>query len=215
VYEAAYDPADLLEGSCNAAAMAWLDAPWPGGRLALWGEPGCGKTHLLHVWATRYGAVMLSGPTLTGLVTLPESGGLTVDQADAAPEEPLLHLLNAAAETGLPVLLAARHPPARWQTRLPDLASRLRAVTSVEVARPDDAMLRVLFTSLLAARQLVVPESVQDWLLLRLPRDPAALREAAALLDQAALAAGRRVTQAIAAQIIAEPAHIAISALDI
>ena len=202
VHEAAYNPAEFLAGTCNAAAMAWLDAPWPGRRLALWGEAGCGKTHLLHVWADRCGAFLLSGPAVMGLVTLPHSGGLAVDQADAAPERPLLHLLNAAAEMGLPVLLAARTPPARWQTRLPDLASRLRAVTPVELARPDDAMLRVLFASLLAARQLVVPEPVQEWLLLRLPRDPAALREAAALLDQAALAAGRRVTQAIAADVL-------------
>ena len=129
---------------------------------------------------------------------------MAVDQADSAPEEPLLHLLNAAAEAGLPVLLAARAAPARWQTKLPDLASRLRAVTAVEIAPPDDAMLRVLFASLLASRQLVVPEPVQNWLLLRLPREPAALREAACRLDEAALAAGRRVTQAIAAQILAE-----------
>ncbi len=204
VHEPTYDPAAFLPGASNAAVLAWLDAPWPGERLALWGEPGCGKTHLLHVWAARSGAALLSGPALTGLVALPPSGGLAVDRADAAPEQPLLHLMNAAAEAGLPVLLAARNPPARWQTRLPDLASRLRAVTSVEVAMPDDAMLRVLFASLLAARQLTVPEPVQDWLRLRLPREPASLRQAAALLDQAALAAGRRVTQAMAAQVLGQ-----------
>ena len=165
VHEAAYDPAEFLEGDCNAAAMAWLDAPWPGNRLAhCGGSRAAARPICCMCGPTKWGAHLLAGPALTGLVTLPESGGLAVDQADAAPEQPLLHLLNAAAEVGLPVLLAARNAPARWQTRLPDLASRLRAVTSVEVARPDDAMLRVLFASLLAARQLVVPEPVQDWL---------------------------------------------------
>ena len=209
VHEATYDPAEFLPGSGNSAALAWLDAPWPSHRLALWGEPGCGKTHLLHVWAARSGARLLAGPALTGLVTLPPCGGLAVDQADQAPEQPLLHLLNAAAEARLPVLLAGRDPPARWHTRLPDLASRLRAVTAVELARPDDSTLRVLFASLLVARQLIVPDLVKDWLLLRLPREPACLREAAALLDRAALAAGRRVTQAIAAQVLEQSTRLA------
>ncbi len=127
--------------------------------------------------------------------------GLAVDDADGAPERPLLHLLNAAAEAGRPVLLAARSPPSRWATRLPDLASRLRATATVELAPPGDDMLRALFANLLAARQLAVPETLQRWMLLRLPRHPAALREAARQLDSAALAAGR-VTQAVAAAVV-------------
>ena len=195
-----YEPADFVPDESNAAALAWLDAPWPARRLAAWGGPGHGKTHLLHVWAARSGAALLPGRALGGLVRLPASGGLAVDDADAAAERPLLHLLNAASEAGLPVLLAARDAPARWATRLPDLASRLRAVTAVELSAPGEAMLRTLFASLLAARQLAVPEAVQAWLLLRLPRHPAALREAAIRLDGLALAAGRRVTQATAAE---------------
>ena len=72
VYEPAYQPADFLPDAGNAAALAWLDAPWPGGRLTLWGEAGCGKTHLLHVWAARTGAELLDGSALAGLVPLPD-----------------------------------------------------------------------------------------------------------------------------------------------
>ena len=202
-HAAGYDADGFLPGASNAAALAWLDAAWPGNRLAVWGGAGSGKTHLLHRWAVRAGATLAAGEWLRGLVRLPSSGGLAVDNADRAPEQPLLHLLNAAAEAGLPILLAARSAPAHWPTRLPDLASRLRATTAVELGLPDDAMLRALFASQLAGRQLAVAEPVQEWLLRRLPRDPAALRDAAARLDHAALAAGRRVTHAIAAAVLA------------
>ncbi len=206
-HDVAYAAVDFMPDPSNGAALAWLDAPWPFGRLALWGEASCGKTHLLHVWAERCGAAVLFGPELRGLLRLPDSGGIAVDGADAAAEQPLLHLLNAAAEAHLPVLLAARAAPARWPTSLPDLASRLRATVAVELGRPGDDMLRALFASQLASRQLTVPAALQDWLLRRLPREPAALRAAAARLDLAALAAGRRVTHAMAAQIVAmEPA---------
>ncbi len=203
-HEATYDPAEFLSDPCNAEALAWLDVPWPANRLAVWGGAGCGKTHLLHVWLARSGGEVLHGPSLHALPDMPLTGGIAVDDADRAPEEPLLHLLNAAAEAGRPVLFAARTAPARWQTRLADLASRVRAATAVQLAPPDETMLRTLFASLLAARQLAVPEALQAWLLVRLPRDPAVLRVVAARLDHAGLAAGRRVTQAIAAQALAE-----------
>jgi len=199
-----YAAADVFEGTSNAAALAWLHrtADWPQGRLALWGAEGSGKTHLLHVWAARAGATLLHGTVLRDAPLYPEpppGGPLAVDEADLAAERPLLHLLNAAAEARQPVLLAGRAPPARWPVTLPDLASRLRALTAVEIGAADDAMLRALLARLLAERQLAVPEAVQDWLLQRLPRTPGAMREASARLDRAALAAGRPVTRALAA----------------
>jgi len=63
--------------------------------------------------------------------------------------------------------------------------------------------LRTLLARLLAERQLAVSEAVQDWLLLRLPRRPAAIREAAARLDRAALATGGRVSRNLAAAVLA------------
>jgi len=200
--ETAFRPAP-----CNEAACAWLGrvGEWPGGRLALWGEAGSGKTHLLHIWAERTGAVLWDGPSLRGLPELPGSGGIAVDDADATLDETaLLHLLNAAGEAGLPVLLAGRSPPARWETRLPDLATRLRAITAVEIGAPDDRQLRVLLARLFAERQVEVQPAVLGWLLRRLPRTPETLREAVARLDEAALARGSAITRALAADVLAD-----------
>jgi chromosomal replication initiation ATPase DnaA len=197
--------ADFLPAPSNAAALAWLDrtADWPQGRLALWGAEGSGKTHLLHLWAARTGGTLLPGPALPRGGEAAPGGPLAIDDADTASERPLLHLLNAAAEAQLPVLLAGRTPPARWPTALPDLASRLRALTAVEIGPAEDSLLRALLARLLAERQIAVPETVQDWLLARLPRTAAAVREVAARLDRAALAAGRPIGRSVAAAVLA------------
>jgi chromosomal replication initiation ATPase DnaA len=204
-HQPAYSPDAFLPARCNAEALAWLDrtADWPGGRLALWGEAGCGKTHLLRRWAQASGAGLLQGPALRGLPDAPD-GPLAIDDADAmAEEEALLHLLNAAAEAGRPVLLAARAAPARWPVRLPDLASRLRAVTAVQIGPPDDGLLRVLLGRLLRERNVTVPEAVQDWIRLRLPRRAAAMREAAERLDHAQLEEKGPVTRRLAEDCLA------------
>jgi chromosomal replication initiation ATPase DnaA len=200
-----FSAADFVEVPSNQAVLAWLGrtADWPAGRLLLWG--GYGKTHLLHVWAERSGAVVWDGASLRGLPDLPERGGIALDDADTTTDEAaLFHLLNAAGEAGLPVLLAGQTPPSRWPTRLPDLASRLRAITTVEIGPPDDLLLHVVLARLLADRQLAVPEAVQDWLLRRLPRTAAALRGAVARLDEASLAGGRAITRPLAATVLAD-----------
>lgn len=209
-----FERADFLAAPSNDASLAWLRPQggnaWPQRRLVLWGEAGTGKTHLLHVWAAEHDALLLPGTALRGLDA---AGGprrrrraIAVDDADEGVDEPaLLHLLNAAQETGLPVLLTARSAPSRWGIRLPDLDSRLRATHSVSIGRPDEVMLRILLLRLLVERQLVVGPAVVDWMLARLPRTASAMRDAARALDEAALASGRRVTRALAAFVIDHP----------
>jgi chromosomal replication initiation ATPase DnaA len=201
-HEPQFDAADLLAAASNSEALTWLgpNIAWPQRRLALWGPEGCGKTHMLHAWATRVGARRLAGSTLPADPERPDQP-LAIDDADTAAERPLLHLLNACGETGRHVLLAARTAPSRWAVSLPDLASRLRAMTAVEIRPPEESLLRALLARLLAERQLAVAEPIQEWLILRLPRTPAAMREAAARLDRAALVAGGRVTRGVAADV--------------
>lgn len=201
-----FAPGNFHEAASNTDALAWLSrtTDWPDLRLALWGPAGCGKTHLLHIWAESTGADLRTGTGLSGLPDIP-AAGIALDDADAvADEHALLHLLNAAGEAGAPVLLAARPPPARWATHLPDLASRLRAMTTVEIGPPEDTLLRTLLARLLADRQLRLPEPVQEWLVQRLPRSAAALHDAVQRLDAVALDQHHNITVPFAARVLTD-----------
>ena len=59
-----YDPDALLADASNAEALAWLGTPesWPQGRLALFGPPATGKSHMLRSLAQRRGWPVLEGP---------------------------------------------------------------------------------------------------------------------------------------------------------
>jgi chromosomal replication initiation ATPase DnaA len=202
-HQPSYEPSDFIAACSNREALAWLDASWPDQRLALFGPPGCGKSHMLRIWQRRTGAALLTGPTLTNLDQIPLTGALVLDDADAIADETLLfHLLNTSRDRGLCLLLAARTPPARWPVRLPDLSSRLRAFTAVEIAPPDDELLAALLRRLVADRQLAMSQPAQDWVLHHLPRSPAALREAVALLDRESLASGVAITRTLAVKVL-------------
>ena len=83
-----YDEASFLADASNEAARTWLDGSeiWPDRRLALWGESGRGKTHLLRIWAARTGAEVLKGRTLAGFPGIASPSGAAVDDADRADD---------------------------------------------------------------------------------------------------------------------------------
>jgi chromosomal replication initiation ATPase DnaA len=202
-HQPGYAALDFLPDDSNQEALTWLSrtADWPDRRLAVWGQGGRGKSHLLHIWARQHAGIVLAGQTLRSLDGMPDAGALALDDADTvADERVLLHLLNTARDRGLSLLLSGRTPPARWPVALPDLSSRLRAITGVELLSPGDDLLRALLMRMAADRQLTMGESVQDWLLLRLPRSAGALREAVARLDHESLVCQQPITRSLAAR---------------
>ncbi|MCP1212046.1 P-loop NTPase family protein [Acetobacter okinawensis] len=213
VYRPRFGRSDFVAAPSNAAARAWVldaEAPyrWPEGRMALWGEGGTGKTHLLSIWAGRYGAPVMAGEQLNepAVAALFEEGGfgaVALDNADRVPHEhDLLHLINLVRERRVFLLMAGREPPARWPAALPDLASRLRATSSVPVGPAEEDLLHRLLLRLLAERQIVVAPQVTRWLLRHLPRRASAVRDCVGALDQAAMASGGKVTRVLAASVL-------------
>jgi len=205
---------DFLVAPCNAAAVAWLDRwpAWPRPGLVVFGPPGCGKSHLVEVWQARSGARRLGGDRVDeidppALADRP----LAIDGAEAwigqpGPEELLLHLYNLLRESGQALLLTANQAPARWSTRLADLASRLNALDQVGVGAPDDVLLGAVLAKQFRDRQLAVDARVVRYLVVRMDRSFAAVRRLVQALDKTALAEGGAITRALAGRVLAEQA---------
>ena len=110
--------------------------------------------------------------------------------------------MNLAREDEAFVLITARVPPSAFQIELRDLRSRLRAVPTVSLLPPDDALFRALIVKFCADRQMAVDESVVGYLATRIERSFAAAKRAVELLDSEALRLGRPVTRALAAELL-------------
>ena len=195
---------DFLVTPCNREAVAWIDRwpDWPGPALAIHGPPGCGKTHLAHVFRARSAAKLIAPEALgrtepDGL--LGEARVCMLDDAGrvaggSVRERALLHLYNVVAEHQGHLLLAARKPPGRWPVGLPDLRSRLAAMPAVSVGAPDDELIGALLVKLFADRQLRVGQDVVAFLLTRMERSFDAARRMVAAIDETALAERRNIT---------------------
>lgn len=185
---------------------------WPGGKLALIGPAGAGKTHLAHVWAELSGAAVLDAAALPEGVAEAAQTALVIEDVDriatlggdaaARAEEQLLHLHNATLAAGGHLLLTGSEAPARWAIGLPDLASRLAAAGVARLAPPDDALLAGVLVKLFADRQIRVSPKTVEYLVARIERSVAAAEVVVAALDAAALARGRPVGRRLAAELL-------------
>lgn len=197
---------DFLQGPSNAEALALIERwpDWPGRAVALVGPEGSGKSHLAAIWANAAGARFISAHALeeADIPAALATGALVVE--DAVPdtgERALFHLLNLARSDEAYVLLTGCIAPAAWAVRLPDLASRLRAIPVVSVASPDDALFRSVLVKLFTDRQIKVDESLISYLATRIERSFAAARAAVDTLDREALRRQRSITRAFAAEV--------------
>jgi len=213
-----FDRSDFLVSDCNIAAVDWIDRwpVWPCAALVVHGPPGCGKTHVCHLWRERASAVILAGEELTE-AALPGLFGrgllrIVVDNADRAPERTLLHLYNSCLERGGNVLITMRSAPGAWTVELDDLRSRLRSAIVVGIDIPDDALLGAVLFKHFADRQLRVSPDVIAYLGKRIERSFTAAEALAARLDAAALSAGKRVTIALARRVFRELGNQVLSA---
>jgi DnaA family protein len=196
----------------NAEQVAHLrrTAAGSGERLVfLWGEPGSGKTHLLNACCRAacqlhrsvsylplgvlrgFGPEMLEGLEYMDLVCLDD---LEQVVGDEAWEAALFVLFNRLRDAGHDLIVAAGLPSAQLPIVRPDLRTRFGWGLTLKLhALSDQDKLAVLD---LYARSLGLdlPPQVARFLLAHHRRDPSALRELVDRLDQATLAAQRKLT---------------------
>lgn len=174
--------------------------------LWIWGRPGTGKTHLLQAACA---AVAESGGSAS-YVDLSEAlpgwlegcdrldlvclDGLEAVAADADWNEALFRLHTLMQEGAARLYVTSTAPPASLEFRLPDLRSRLLA-GSVHQLQELDAAGQADALRLRAARRglELAPEGAL-YLVHRLPRDMHSLCAVLDRLDEASLAAQRRLT---------------------
>jgi DnaA family protein len=195
----------------NAAALAAVQtlaqmpgAPW----VYLHGPFGSGRSHLLLAACQAAGAAgrraqylplaaiddavaALRGATGSEWLALDDLGSLAGER-DA--EHALFDLYNRTRAEDAALLFAAEAAPAQLGLGLPDLRSRLGACTQFTLKPLDDAERRQVLKAQAGLRGIELDDHVLDWLFARHTRDLGALLDLLDRLDQASLAAQRRVT---------------------
>ncbi|WP_238113090.1 DnaA ATPase domain-containing protein [Yoonia sp. I 8.24] len=202
----ALGPNDFFVSAANAQAFAMLTAPqsWPDRKMVIVGPKGSGKSHLARIFQIQSAAQTVNAATMP-VDFQPSADCVIVEDMEALPDasqEAMFHLHNHLRNTGGTLLMTAQDAPTRWQIPLPDLASRMQATTITQIDNPDDALLSALIMKLFADRQIMPGPPLVQYLTTRIERSFAAAADIVARLDAAALAEGRKINKALAADLL-------------
>lgn len=206
-----YEPADFIRGTGNEDAFdlieRWPD--WPYSMLLLYGPKGCGKTHLAHVFAARARATFIASGrvgTTTADQLLTGNHAWVLDSVeDVKDPAALAQLINHARARGDYLLITGRHAAADLPFTLPDLNSRLKALPTVALGAPDDALLMGLLAKQFADRQLRITPEVLSVAVQHIERSYDAVQAFVRALDKMSLARGRAITTALVREALKNP----------
>ncbi|SOC39682.1 hypothetical protein SAMN05892877_106140 [Rhizobium subbaraonis] len=202
---------DLLISDPLSAAVSVVDAwpNWPSPVVILAGPIGSGKTHLASIWRERSGAAEIRPREGEGAEEMAAAGPVLFEDADRCgfDDRSLFHVINNVRQNGNTLLMTSRLWPMSWPVELPDLRSRLKAATVVEIGEPDDELLSQVIVKLFADRQLFVDDRLVAYMVARMERSLDAAQKVVDRLDRLALARGSRITRALAQEVLGQMAE--------
>jgi chromosomal replication initiation ATPase DnaA len=199
---------DFIVAPCNEQALRFIERwpDWPARVAALYGPPGCGKTHLVGVWQTKARALSLTAGELSPemLPALEGEPALVVEDLDAvSPSEQRDRALLALFERPAGWLLfTAKKPPPEWPAAIGDLISRFHSLLAFAMWAPDETLLSGLIGKHFADRQLEVPQMVTRHILTHIERTPEAVAAFIASADRKALSEKRAVSERLVLELI-------------
>jgi chromosomal replication initiation ATPase DnaA len=197
---------DLLVSERMAAAVSIVDAwpNWPSPVVILTGPEGSGKSHLAQIFRDASGAADINPRAGEGASEAAAAGPVLFEDADRRgfDEVELFHVINSVRQHGTTLLITSRSFPPSWNVALPDLNSRLKAATVVEIGAPDEELLGQLITKLFADRQLYIDDKIVGYIVGRMERSFSAAQMVVDRLDRLALARRVRITRGLAAEVL-------------
>jgi chromosomal replication initiation ATPase DnaA len=195
-----FEAKDFIVSKSNEEAYLWLIRwpNWPNRTLSIYGDEGCGKTHLSHIWQCYSESRHLTGIDFneTALETLLEGPALfLIDDAHLIEkEEKFFHFYNHILQSKGGLLLLSTMAPAYWDTYLPDLRSRLNAIPAFKIHPPDEDLLSQVIKKQFSDLQITVDDTVIAYLLKHMERSFESARMWVDILNKRALTQQKSIT---------------------
>ena len=186
------------------ALTEWLAGGHGATSFCLYGEAGCGRSHLLLACTFTY-IDAAANPSLHGVGELPELAVDNVDALDAAGQIALFNHFNRLKMAGGRLLTAAAQPPAHLALR-EDLRTRLGSGLIYRLQPLTDAEKTEALAAQARERALKLTPEAIDYLMRHAPRNMRTLSAFIEALDRYTLEHKRAVTLPLLRELLNNPA---------
>ncbi|WP_306604318.1 DnaA regulatory inactivator Hda [Azonexus sp.] len=185
-----------------AALTGWLAGSCPDTSFCLYGEAGCGRSHLLQASGFAY-VDAAKNPALADVAASEQLAVDNVEQLDEAGQIALFNHFNRLKMAGGQLLTAAAQPPVHLALR-EDLRTRLGSGLIFRLHVLSDAEKAAALAAQAKERALKLPAESIDYLMRHAPRDMRTLSSIVVALDRYTLEHKRAVTLPLLRELLTE-----------
>jgi len=198
---------DYFVSKCNYFAYNLIESwpNWPKKIINVFGEKGCGKTHLSNIFDKKNKAKKIKEKELSFdfIKTLKIYQNLILDNYDNYLNERLFFsFLNFVDQDNKFLIINSRSPLINYQFNLPDLNSRIKNILIAEIKYPDDEMIFALLLKNFSDRQIKIEKKLIDYVVKRIDRSYSKISEFIYKVDEVSLKKKKRIDLKIIKELI-------------
>ncbi len=152
--------------------------------MILKAEKASGKTHLLNIFVTKFGAEFLNEEKISNINLVnffaPNKFYIFENIDKIQDEELLLHLINSVAEAKAFLILTSQN---NIKFQLKDLLSRLKNIASIQIKNPSLESIKQLLSNQFSRRQIKLSQPIVNFIAENIARNYQAILDAIKMVE--------------------------------
>ena len=183
---------DFYVSKSNFYAFKLIDSwpKWEKKILNIYGETGCGKSHLSQIFISKHKAKLFRENQLDDdlLLKLKLYENLILDEFENRTDENLLYsLFNLVEQDNKFLIINSKKPIIQKDFLLKDLKSRVKNCLLAEIKMPDDELIFALLLKNFSDKQISIDKKIIDYIVKRIDRSYRKISEFIYKLDELTL----------------------------
>ena len=183
---------DFYVSESNFYAFKLIDTwpKWEKKILNIYGETGCGKSHLSQIFISKHKAKLFKENQLNNdlLLKLKLYENLILDEFENRTDEKLLYsLFNLVEQDNKFLIINSKKPITENEFLLNDLKSRVKNCLFAEIKIPDDELIFALILKNFSDKQISIDKKIIDYIVKRIDRSYSKIKEFIYKVDEMSL----------------------------
>ncbi len=194
-----YYEQDFYVSSNNFSAYKLIESwpNWPGKWLNIFGDPGCGKTHLSKILEKKIKKIkILDADNINNDIVpiLNQLECLIIDNYKNNIKEELLYsILNQSKQLEKYIVINSIKPISKMNLEIKDLQSRVNSFVFIGIDLPTDELLKVIISKSFSEKQININPKISEYILKNVDRSYEKMFKFIKDVDDLSLSTGKSI----------------------
>ena len=194
-----YYEQDFYVSSNNFSAYKLIESwpNWPGKWLNIFGDPGCGKTHLSKILEKKIKKIkILDAENINNDIVpiLNQLECLIIDNYKNNIKEELLYsILNQSKQLEKYIVINSIKPISKMNLEIKDLQSRVNSFVFIGIDLPTDELLKVIISKSFSEKQININPKISEYILKNVDRSYEEMFKFIKDVDDLSLSTGKSI----------------------